>query len=114
MAKNYSVINGKLYEDGNPIELEVGNKEQINFLKYYQGGIQITADIETVHILSADFKCTCGKNVYYEQEVKKDNDYSELDGTEIRCNNCNNVYRIEADEEGNEEDFIVKFKNIKR
>lgn len=114
MAKNYSVIDGKLHEDGKPVVLEVGNKEQINFLKYYQGGIQITADIETVHTLSAHFKCTCGRNVYYSQEVDKDDDYSELDSTQIRCTNCNTVYEIEADEEGNEEDFIVKFKNIKR
>lgn len=114
MSNNYSVINGQLYKDGVKVEIEIGNKEQINFLKYYASGIQVSAEICVTNKLQTYFKCCCGQHNFIDMEVDSDDDFEDLNGLEKICHGCNRVYVFEHDEDGCEEDFLVKVKEDKK
>ncbi len=110
MTNNYSIIDGKLYKDGIQVQPEVGNLEQIELIKNWSEGLRVTAHIITTHNLEVYFKCICGSPNIIDIEVDSDINYDDLNGLQKVCHNCKRVYEFNNDEDGSEENFIVKIK----
>ena len=119
------LINGKFYQDGNEVPLEIGNREQIRLLKrqleYLQGIEDEFGEIFTVEVefsaelictaeITAKFECECGKNISL-REIKDDVDshYDDYDaasdmgknllGIEKQCS-CGKKYTFIENNQG--------------
>ena len=115
----YEVKNGELYQDGVKVILEVGNTEQINFIKKYSemvenfngSGLVLDVEVEKQTIITTSFKCICGEGyVYLEYEGGDYDDESDIIGMKSKCRTCKQEYEIDENEEGNIVAKITKTK----
>jgi hypothetical protein len=82
---------------GKKVRLEVGNKDQIDALKLYQGlsdelngdGVELEVSYEVM--ASVNFTCLCGTTFYIEQEVDAVDDDDNLIGQKRSCK-CGRKY----------------------
>lgn len=113
----YKLKNGKLYDGlGNLIELKIGDREQIDFLKKHMAIVQsfenegypLNVDIETTYTASTYFKCICGEYILHNEiEVESEDDWRELADETMTCFKCKKSYITSIDEDG---DLVVKIK----
>lgn len=104
----YSIIDGKLYADGELAQIEFGNADLIKYIKERNriaelaitDGIPLNIDVEHIYRVNASFKCVCGSSVYLESEDEFEDDaINELKG-KAKCRNCKQEYEVKQDEDG--------------
>lgn len=107
--KKYKIIKGKLCDKkGNPVPLEIGNREQIEFIKKHQQlyhalkGDGLTIDVSATprYIYEANFQCTCGEFVFIEEESNSDDDIGCLDNIFGSCMSCKASYILKLGSDG--------------
>ena len=91
---------GKFYKDGIVIAPEIGNQEQIRLLKITEENIQrltegteLDYDTEITVTYSAQIKCICGTNVFFEQESDEEDNPQCLKDIKKSCRNCKKTYK---------------------
>jgi hypothetical protein len=120
--KDFKIMNNKLYSNGVPVQLEIGNKEQIDFLKemrsirkqFKEGGIEVQNESATNSvgaIFELHFKCICGMNISLTHEIlTEDEDFTDtFVGVRTSCLNCNKKFKIVEPDGVNRVD-VVKIK----
>lgn len=104
----YRIINGRLCDiNDKPVPLEVGKKEQIDFLRRYEamkieGVVPIVSSRIQYHT-QAKLKCHCGGYVVREVESDYEGDIDSLDSKHASCGGCYTKYRFTL----NEDDLLV-------
>lgn len=102
--KDLKLIDGKFYRNGVLEPLKFGDKDQIALMKELNDlaadlngdGVIIDPDLEEVIKISVDFRCLCGKNVYFsEMECSVfDDPNEEMKGEKATCQ-CGKKYIID-------------------
>jgi hypothetical protein len=118
---NYSVIEGKLHNHGEPCPLEIGNPDQIKFLKAYQekvdklvnGTMEVEIEIEkeVSYTATASLKCLCGQTVFFEKEARNENHTNALLNVATVCRSCKRQYKI--DHNSDIAEYVVKLSDNK-
>lgn len=109
----YKIVNGKLAdEQGNPVVLEFGNRDQIDFIRDYQrmldDGVEVDVSIEVSYTASGCFRCACGTRLYIETNADDDYDEDCLVDWQKTCRMCNTNYIIDKNDAG---DIVAKIKH---
>lgn len=111
---SFRIKDGKLYNlQGELVELEFGNQDQITFIKdlekkieqYDDQGVELDVEIEATYTLNTVIMCLCGKNVYVELEADSEYDYECAHGIHKTCRNCKTEYELSTNSEG---DLVAK------
>ena len=91
---------GKFYINNVEIPIEFGNADQIRLYKREQQnmdelteGVELDFEVDTVHTYSAQIKCICGYNVFFEQEDDDDDNRECLADNKRSCNKCKREYK---------------------
>ena len=99
----YRIVNGRLVNsNGDIIPLEVGNAEQIEFIRQQETiaeeqknkGIELDVTYSVLYRAEADFLCECGQRVFIEVEADDEDDIECLDGIKKACRKCKTTYDI--------------------
>ena len=101
---NIILKGGHLWKDGEKLELEFGNQEQIKFLRdyerraeYFKGdGLPVDPSYETRVTGRIMFECLCGSNRIISRNCGDEEDPSYFDGTKEKCNTCFKEYVLET------------------
>ena len=106
--------NGKVYQDGKEVPIEIGNKEQIALIrkieKEIEKGIKLNVNIneKTTYELSYSFTCPCCGNrkskecFYNDFEDEPDNEDIKdfIEEEEYSCYKCSTTFELITDEDG--------------
>jgi len=115
----YKIVNGKLADEkGNPVVLEFGNRDQIDFIKDYQrmldefngDGVEVDVSMEAHYTASGYFRCTCGTGLYIEAEADDEDDEDCLVDWKKTCRICKTNYIIDKNDAGN---IVAKINSTK-
>lgn len=99
----YKILDGKLCDaKGNPIQLEFGNREQIEFIRYWEAvveeqktkGIELDVTYSVTYTAEADFLCECGQRIFIEADADDEDDIDCLNEIEKTCRKCKAEYEI--------------------
>lgn len=105
----YKIVNGKLAdEQGNPVSLEIGNREQIDFIKTIQSriddfeneGVELSVSYEAQWTASLMLECVCNHRMWIELEASDEYDADCFDDYERKCYKCGTNYILKVDEDG--------------
>lgn len=95
--------NGKFYEGDTVIPLEFGNKKQIQLIDAVtllknDGAIPtLIFDEQQNYICGLHLTCVCGSKI--ECHWKTVEEGFEIEGTKIKCNGCDFIYKVCSDED---------------
>lgn len=107
--KKYKIVGGKLLDgDNNPVQLKIGDPDQIKFIKEciayaeaFEGeGLLLDVYVETIHTASTQFKCVCGQWLFIEDNIDDPDDDSWIIGRKKKCGNCEKEYVVEQNSDG--------------
>ncbi len=106
--------NGKFYQDGKQVPIEIGNKEQIDLIrkleKEIDNGIRLNVNIneKTTYEMSYSFTCPCcgqrkSKECFYndfEDEPDKDDIKDFIEEEEYSCYKCCTTFELKIENDG--------------
>lgn len=105
----YRIIGKELYLNGEKVQLEFGNEEQIKFLKKhaemqekFKGeGLKVDVELIVTAKVETSFPCICGDGwVYVEYEGEEGLEEFDIVGVVSACRNCKQKYEMAEDSEG--------------
>src|SRR5688572_7928936 len=104
------LINGKFLQDGQPVPLRFGDKDQIQlmndrlkWIEQMKNGYVVEPDYETIVKGEIRFKCECGCYVYWEDEGDDESDIK-FEGVQSTCHKCKSKYEVGSNDDG---DYVV-------
>lgn len=98
------VRDGALYDkDGVLQKLEFGNIEQIKAIREHErkihelenDGVELDPEFEVEVTASVEFRCTCGKYVYFYTDAEYEDDIRGFNDQKKKCK-CGINYKLEA------------------
>jgi hypothetical protein len=120
--KDFKIMHNKLYCNGVQVQLQIGDKEQIDFLKqmrsikkqFKDGGIEVqnkSNDYSVGSTFKLIFSCMCGMFISLNHEILKDGeDFTDtFVGCRTSCTNCNKKFKVVEPDGVNRVD-VVKIK----
>lgn len=95
--EKFKIRNRKLlYKDGTPVKLEMGNLEQIEFVKRaYEIGDELKDGLPVVCGEENEVLCKCMEWLDFDEDVDV--------GDTVICNKCESTYEVVIDEEYGDE-----------
>lgn len=99
--KKFKIIKGKLCNNkGEPITLEFGNREQIEFIREHERmveqfngeGVELDVSWEAHYTAETHIDCPCGQTIWIETDADDEDDVECLDRAEKGCRSCGTEY----------------------
>lgn len=99
--KKFKIVKGQLCDSkGEPIPLEFGNREQIEFIREHErmieefngDGVELDVDWEVHYTAETHIDCPCGHTIWIETDADDDDDIDCFDKTKRRCRHCETEY----------------------
>lgn len=99
--RKFKIVKGQLCNsNGEPIPLEFGNREQIDFIREHERmieefngeGVELDVSWEAHYTAETHIDCPCGKTIWIETDADDEDDIECLDKAEKTCRNCGTEY----------------------
>jgi hypothetical protein len=114
----YRLIKGKLCDFmGNPVPLEFGNMDQINFINRCQDiankfkkseGVSLEVYHDVKYTAEVLLNCLCGNKKWIDEEVYDEEDIDVFNAYDTICSVCNSKYHLTTNDDGEVIATLVK------